>query len=227
ETVLSPETRFRLAQKAFSHTAAYDGAISNYLTARDPGGAAQPFPRSFTWQGTKLQDLRYGENPHQQAAFYRDEAPPAASVASARQLQGKELWYNNIADGDAAWECVIGFAEPACVIVKHANPCGAAIAATPLEAYRAAFATDPTAAFGGIIAFNREVDAAVVEAVNEQFLEVVIAPGYTPDALARIAKKVNVRVLSIASSAGAAAPGWDMKRVGGGMLVQTADRYEL
>ena len=227
KAVLSPATRFRLAQKAFSHTAAYDGAISNYLTARDAEGATQPFPESFNWQGAKLQDLRYGENPHQQAAFYRDEAPEGASIATARQLQGKELSYNNIADSDAAWECVLGFAAPACVIVKHANPCGAATAATPLEAYRAAFATDPTAAFGGIIAFNREIDAAVVEAVSEQFLEVMIAPGYTSDALAHIAKKVNVRVLSVAPSAGVAAPSWDMKRVGGGMLVQTADRYEI
>ena len=224
---LSPETRFRLAQKAFSHTAAYDGAISNYLTARDPGGALQPFPRSLNWQGTKLQDLRYGENPHQQAAFYRDEAPPLGSIATARQLQGKELSYNNIADSDAAWECALGFAGTACVIVKHANPCGAAIAATPLDAYRAAFATDPTAAFGGIIAFNREVDAAVVEAVSEQFLEVIIAPGYTADALAHIAKKANVRVLSVAPATSAAAAAWDMKRVGGGMLVQTADRNEV
>jgi phosphoribosylaminoimidazolecarboxamide formyltransferase/IMP cyclohydrolase len=223
---LSAATRFRLAQKAFSHTAAYDGAISNYLTARDAGGASQRFPQSFTWQGAKLQDLRYGENPHQEAAFYRDEVPAAGSIATGRQLQGKELSYNNIADSDAAWECVQAFAEPACVIVKHANPCGAAIAAMPLDAYRAAFATDPTAAFGGIIAFNREVDASVVEAVCEQFLEVLIAPGYAPDALVKIARKTNVRVLAVQPVAGAR-PAWDMKRVGGGMLVQTADRHDL
>jgi phosphoribosylaminoimidazolecarboxamide formyltransferase/IMP cyclohydrolase len=223
---LSAATRFRLAQKAFSHTAAYDGAISNYLTARDAGGAPQRFPQSFTWQGAKLQDLRYGENPHQHAAFYRDEVPAAGSIATGRQLQGKELSYNNIADCDAAWECVQAFAEPACVIVKHANPCGAAIAPMPLDAYRAAFATDPTAAFGGIIAFNREVDASVVEAVCEQFLEVLIAPGYAPDALAKIARKTNVRVLAVQPAVGAQ-PVWDMKRVGGGMLVQTADRHDL
>jgi len=224
---LSTATRFRLAQKAFSHTAAYDGAISNYLTARDAGGAPQSFPQSFNWQGAKLQDLRYGENPHQQAAFYRDEVPAAGSIATGRQLQGKELSYNNIADSDAAWECVQAFTEPACVIVKHANPCGAAIAPRPLDAYRAAFATDPTAAFGGIIAFNREVDASVVEAVCEQFLEVLIAPGYAPDALARIARKTNVRVLAVQPAAGTPVSAWDMKRVGGGMLVQTADRHDL
>jgi phosphoribosylaminoimidazolecarboxamide formyltransferase/IMP cyclohydrolase len=224
---LTAATRFRLAQKAFSHTAAYDGAISNYLTARDLTGAPQAFPGHFNWQGTKLQDLRYGENPHQQAALYRDEGPSSGTIAAYRQLQGKELSYNNIADGDAAVECVATFAEPACVIVKHANPCGAAVAAAPLDAYRAAFATDPTSAFGGIIAFNREVGADVVDAVSEQFLEVLIAPGYTPDALSRIAKKTNVRVLVVPRAIGAPAQGWDMKRVGGGMLLQTADRYDV
>ncbi|HTR57990.1 MAG TPA: bifunctional phosphoribosylaminoimidazolecarboxamide formyltransferase/IMP cyclohydrolase [Casimicrobiaceae bacterium] len=224
---LSASTRFRLAQKAFSHTAAYDGAISNYLTARDAAGTVHAFPERFNWQGAKIEDLRYGENPHQQAAFYRDETPAPGTIASYRQLQGKELSYNNIADADAAVECVASFSEPACVIVKHANPCGAAIAAASLEAYRAAFATDPTSAFGGIIAFNREVDADVVEAVSEQFLEVLIAPGYSAEALARIAKKTNVRVLAVPRAAHASAPSWDMKRVGGGMLVQTADRFEV
>src|SRR5213593_728937 len=146
---LTAATRFRLAQKAFSHTAAYDGAISNYLTARDGTGDAKRFPERYNWQGAKLQDLRYGENPHQQAAFYRDEAPAAGTIATYRQLQGKELSYNNIADSDAAWECVKTFADlgnrAACVIVKHANPCGVAMAATPLEAYQKAFATDPPA----------------------------------------------------------------------------------
>ena len=219
---LSPATRFALAQKAFSHTAAYDGAISNYLTARDAGGALQALPARFNWQGTKLQDLRYGENPHQHAAFYRDEAPVPGTIATGRQLQGKELSYNNIADSDAAWECVQVFPEPACVIVKHANPCGVALATNPLEAYRKAFATDPTSAFGGIIAFNREVDADVVEAVSTQFLEVLIAPSYSADARTAIAKKANVRVLAIdrVASGGNA---WDIKRVGGGMLVQSAD----
>jgi phosphoribosylaminoimidazolecarboxamide formyltransferase/IMP cyclohydrolase len=218
---LTAATRFRLAQKAFSHTAAYDGAISNYLTARDAGGAARPFPDRFNWQGAKLQDLRYGENPHQQAAFYRDQTPAAGSIATYRQLQGKELSYNNIADADAAWECVKTFAEPACVIVKHANPCGVAVAASPLPAYRKALATDPTSAFGGIIAFNREVDGETADAVGAQFVEVLIAPGYTADALERNAKKANVRVLEVAP---ADAPGgWDAKRVGGGMLIQTPD----
>jgi len=224
---LSPATRFRLAQKAFSHTAAYDGAISNYLTARDASGTVHAFPERFNWQGVKLEDLRYGENPHQRAAFYRDETPVPGTIASYRRLQGKELSYNNIADADAAVECVTSFSEPACVIIKHANPCGAAIATAPLEAYRAAFATDPTSAFGGIIAFNREVDADVVEAVSEQFLEVLIAPGYSEEALARIAKKTNVRVLAVPRAARGTAPHWDMKRVGGGMLLQTADRFEV
>jgi len=221
---LGSATRFRLARKAFSHTAAYDGAISNYLTARDETGAPQLFPDRLNWQGAKVQDLRYGENPHQQAAFYRDEAPAPGTIATYRQLQGKELSFNNIGDSDAAWECVQSFAEPACVIVKHANPCGAAIAQTPLEAYRQAFATDPTSAFGGIIAFNREIDAATVELVSAQFLEVLIAPGYSFDALECIAKKVNVRVLTVQGAGTEAGNAWDMKRVGGGMLLQTADR---
>jgi phosphoribosylaminoimidazolecarboxamide formyltransferase / IMP cyclohydrolase len=220
---LALTTRFALAQKAFSHTAAYDGAISNYLTARDAAGATQGMPARFNWQGAKLQDLRYGENPHQQAAFYVDEVPTPGTIATCRQLQGKELSYNNIADSDAAWECVQTFAEPACAIVKHANPCGVAIAASPLDAYRKAFATDPTSAFGGIIAFNREIGADVVEAVSAQFLEVLIAPAYSADALAAIARKANVRVLAIAPPVGATGNAWDMKRVGGGMLVQTAD----
>jgi phosphoribosylaminoimidazolecarboxamide formyltransferase / IMP cyclohydrolase len=224
---LGSATRFRLARKAFSHTAAYDGAISNYLTARDETGAPQLFPDRFNWQGAKVQDLRYGENPHQQAAFYRDEAPAPGTIATYRQLQGKELSFNNIGDSDAAWECVQSFAEPACVIVKHANPCGAAIAQTAPEAYRQALATDPTSAFGGIIAFNREIDAATVELVSAQFLEVLIAPGYSDDALECIAKKVNVRVLTVQGAAAEAGNAWDMKRVGGGMLVQTPDRRNI
>ena len=219
---LSDQTRFGLAQKAFSHTAAYDGAISNYLTARDAAGAPRPFPDRFNWQGTKLQDLRYGENPHQQAAFYRDEAPAAGTIATARQLQGKELSFNNIADSDAAWECVKSFGETACVIVKHANPCGVATGPTPLAAYRKALATDPTSAFGGIIAFNREVDAETAEAVGAQFVEVLIAPSFTAEALERNTRKANVRVLKLAL---AVIPerAWDSKRVGGGMLIQTPD----
>jgi phosphoribosylaminoimidazolecarboxamide formyltransferase / IMP cyclohydrolase len=224
---LSPETRFRLAQKAFSHTAAYDGAISSYLTARDATGAAQRFAERWNWQGSKVDELRYGENPHQAAALYCDETPAAGTIATFRQLQGKELSYNNVADGDAAWECVKTFAEPACVIVKHANPCGVAIASTPLDAYRKAFATDPTSAYGGIIAFNREVDAAAVEAVSAQFVEVLIAPGYAPEALPVIAKRTNVRVLAIASENRSTSNAWDMKRVGGGILVQTPDTRDV
>ena len=226
--VLGDATRFALASKAFSHTASYDGAISNWLTARGPDGAATAFPARLNLQAGKVQDLRYGENPHQQAAFYRDERPAAGGIATYRQLQGKELSYNNIGDSDAAWECAKAFADigdAVCVIVKHANPCGVAIAATPLEAYRKAFATDPVSAFGGIIAFNRPVDAATLEAVSTQFLEVLLAPGYTDDALAVIARKANVRVLEIAlpQDPAAAVRAWDWKRVGGGFLVQTAD----
>ncbi len=221
---LGDDTRYRLMCKAFAHTAAYDGAIANWLTARAKDGTARAWPDSVHLSGDKVQDMRYGENPHQSAAFYREPAPAPGAIATYRQRQGKELSYNNVADSDAAWECVKTFAEPACVIVKHANPCGVAIAATPLDAYRLALATDPTSAFGGIIAFNRPVDAATVEAVSAQFMEVLIAPAYTDEALALIAKKVNVRVLEIALPP-AAAPGntWDMKRVGGGFLVQSPD----
>lgn len=227
---LSPSTRFALARKAFSHTAAYDGAISNWLTARAPDGAPAAFPDRFNLQAVKMQDLRYGENPHQHAAFYRDEFALPGSIAAYRQLQGKELSYNNIADSDAAWECVKSFLDlgdaAACVIVKHANPCGAAIAPSPLAAYRKALATDPTSAFGGIVAFNRPLDAATVELVSAQFLEVLIAPGYTTDALEVIRRKANVRVLQIALPRVAATPptpAWDMKRVAGGLLLQTPD----
>ncbi len=222
---LSDATRFRLMRKAFAHTASYDGAIANWLTARDADGAAHAWPDSFHLAGDKAQDMRYGENPHQSAAFYRDPTPAPGTIATYRQLQGKELSYNNVADSDAAWECVKTFAEPACVIVKHANPCGVAVAATPLDAYRLAFATDPTSAFGGIIAFNRPVDAATVEAVSTQFLEVLISPAYTDDALASIARKVNVRVLQVPlpPAAGGAANSWDFKRVGGGFLIQSPD----
>jgi phosphoribosylaminoimidazolecarboxamide formyltransferase/IMP cyclohydrolase len=225
---LAASTRFALASKAFSHTAAYDGAISNWLTARSADGSSVEFPERINVHAEKVQDLRYGENPHQRAAFYRDERPAAGTLARYRQLQGKELSYNNIADSDAAWECAKAFAgeaAAACVIVKHANPCGVAVAATPVDAYRRAFATDPVSAFGGIIAFNRPVDGATVEAVAAQFLEVLIAPSYTADALAVIAAKKNVRVLEIALRADAlpGATGWDFKRVGGGFLVQTPD----
>ena len=218
---LSKATRFELAKKAFTHTAAYDGAISNYLTALVDNGERQAFPNRLNAQFVKVQDMRYGENPHQAAAFYRDLDPAAGTLAHYRQLQGKELSYNNIADSDAAWEAVKTFDEPACVIVKHANPCGVAVAADPLSAYRLAFATDTTSAFGGIIAFNREVDAQTVEAVSAQFLEVLIAPAFTAEAKELIAKKPNVRVLEVPLAVGANR--FDLKRVGGGLLVQTPD----
>lgn len=218
---LSLATRFELAKKAFSHTAAYDSAISNYLTAIDADGIKADFPQRFNANFEKVQDMRYGENPHQKAAFYRDLLHVPGAIANYKQLQGKELSYNNIADADAAWEAVKTFDQPACVIIKHANPCGVAIAADTLSAYRLAFATDSTSAFGGIIAFNREVDVATAEAVSAQFLEVLIAPAYSAEAKALLAKKVNVRVLEVPLEAGANP--YDLKRVGGGLLVQTAD----
>lgn len=218
---LGAETRFRLACKAFSHTAAYDGAISNYLTALQPDGKAATFPERLNMQLDRVQTLRYGENPHQQAAFYRDLVPAPGSLAAYRQLQGKELSYNNIADADAAWECVKTFDAAACVIVKHANPCGAAIAADVAAAYDKALATDPTSAFGGIIAVNRPLDARAAQAISRQFVEVVIAPQVMPDALAVLAGKANIRVLEVPLAAGANP--FDLKRVGGGLLVQTPD----
>ena len=219
---IGAETRFRLARKAFSHTAAYDGAISNYLTALDASGTRrEEFPERLNFQLELQQALRYGENSHQRAAFYRDAAPAQGSLARYTQVQGKELSYNNIADADAAWECVKTFTDAACVIVKHANPCGVAIGETSEVAYRKAFATDPTSAFGGIIAFNRRLDAAAARAVCEQFVEVVIAPEVTADARDELSRKTNVRVLAV--PAGAQANVLDFKRVGGGMLVQTPD----
>ncbi|HYQ98890.1 MAG TPA: bifunctional phosphoribosylaminoimidazolecarboxamide formyltransferase/IMP cyclohydrolase [Casimicrobiaceae bacterium] len=218
---LSLATRFALAKKAFTHTAAYDGAISNWLTSLDAGNRPGAFPDRLNFQFEKVQEMRYGENPHQAAAFYRDPTPVAGSLARYAQLQGKELSYNNIADADAAWECVKTFAEPACVIIKHANPCGVAQAATPLDAYRLAFETDPTSAFGGIIAFNRALDGATAEAVAKQFVEVVIAPAVAAEARAVFASKTNVRVLEVPLAHEAQT--YDFKRVGGGLLVQTPD----
>jgi phosphoribosylaminoimidazolecarboxamide formyltransferase / IMP cyclohydrolase len=216
------EMRFKLAQKAFAHTAAYDGMISNYLSALDASGAnRRPFSERLTLQFELAQTLRYGENPHQSAAFYRDLAPVAGSLAQYQQLQGKELSYNNIADSDAAWECVKTFDEPACVIVKHANPCGVAIGADPGEAYVKAYATDPTSAFGGIIAFNRELDGAAAQALSGQFVEVVIAPAVSDAAAAALAAKPNIRLLRVPLAAGTNAI--DLKRVGGGVLVQSPD----
>jgi phosphoribosylaminoimidazolecarboxamide formyltransferase/IMP cyclohydrolase len=217
--------RYRLAAKAFSHTAEYDGMISNWLTARDAKGKAREFPDRFNVQVRLAQTLRYGENPHQSAAFYVERNPPRGTLASFKQLQGKELSYNNIADADAAWECCRTFDVPACVIIKHANPCGVAIAEGPLAAYQRAFLTDPTSAFGGIIAFNRAVDAATAQAVSKQFVEVVIAPSYDKAALEVFAAKQNVRLLAIETAKDLNA--LDMKRVGGGLLVQTSDAWDV
>jgi phosphoribosylaminoimidazolecarboxamide formyltransferase/IMP cyclohydrolase len=219
------ETRIMLAKKAFSHTAEYDGAISNYLTSLTVTGEKQAFPDKYSTQLTKVMDLRYGENPHQEAAFYRDATVPAGALASFSQLQGKELSYNNIGDADAAWECVKTFDVPACVIVKHANPCGVAIGATLLETYQKAFSTDPTSAFGGIIAFNREIDAATAEAVVKQFVEVVIAPAVSAAAKEIFAAKTNVRVLTVAL--GNELNNLEYKRVGGGLLVQSPDSLNV
>ena len=216
-------TRFDLAIKAYEHTAAYDGAIANYFGRLVPGGSAK-FPRTFNSQFVKAQEMRYGENPHQDSAFYVERHPSEASIATATQLQGKELSYNNIADTDAALECVKSFTKPACVIVKHANPCGVAVSLNGIgEAYDLAFATDPESAFGGIIAFNRELDAATAQAICErQFVEVIIAPSVSDEALAVVAAKKNVRLLSCGQWA-VPLPALDYKRVNGGLLVQDRD----
>ena len=198
-------TRFNLAIKAYEHTAAYDGAIANHFGSLVPGGS-QKFPRTFNTQFHKVQEMRYGENPHQQAAFYVEANPAEAGIATARQIQGKELSYNNVADTDAALECVKNFEQPACVIVKHANPCGVAIAGDISSAYDLAFATDTESAFGGIIAFNRELDAATAASIVErQFVEVIIAPSVSDEAAALVADKKNVRLLACGkwSAAGA------------------------
>lgn len=218
---VSLATRFKLAQKAFTHTASYDSAICNYLTALDSDYQHKDFPDSLNLNFTLAQPLRYGENPHQKAAFYRDETSTPGSLANYRQLQGKELSYNNIADTDAAWECVKTFDRPACVIVKHANPCGIAVAETVLRAYQLAFATDPVSAFGGIIAFNRAVEQETADAALKQFVEVIIAPEITPQAQQLLAQKNNIRVLLAPLQTGHNI--YDLKRVGGGILVQTPD----
>jgi phosphoribosylaminoimidazolecarboxamide formyltransferase / IMP cyclohydrolase len=247
---LAESTLFKLAIAAFNRISNYDGAISDYLSRFDDLSAsnlalAQPKQLEFSGQANgrfiKLQDLRYGENPHQTAAFYRDLQPAPGSLVTAVQLQGKELSYNNIADADAAWECVKSFATPACVIVKHANPCGVALGAGPHEAYSKAFKTDPSSAFGGIIAFNAPLDETAAQAVAKQFVEVLIAPDFSAEALAVFKTKANVRLLKIAlPSIGpdhpqqqSASP-WDLgrnshdtKRVGSGMLIQSADNREV
>lgn len=220
--LLSHELRFDLAVKAFEHTAAYDAAIANYF-GQQVGNGSKDFPRTLNLHFEKVQELRYGENPHQASAFYREANPKEASIATATQLQGKELSYNNIADTDAALECVKQFQAPACVIVKHANPCGVAVATTIKEAYEKAFATDPESAFGGIIAFNRELDGATAETITkQQFVEVIIAPSATGQAQEIIATKQNVRLL-VCGEWGANQAAFDYKRVNGGLLVQDRD----
>ncbi|MDB5838750.1 MAG: cyclohydrolase [Herminiimonas sp.] len=221
---VSYETRFALAKKVFAHTAQYDGAITNYFTSlgQDKQHATRSaYPDTLNLHFEKVQDMRYGENPHQSAAFYRDVSVPQGALANYRQLQGKELSYNNIADADAAWECVKTFDETACVIIKHANPCGVAVGANPMEAYSKALQTDPTSAFGGIIAFNCELDGNAAAAVAKQFVEVVIAPSFSDAARQVFASKQNVRLLEIPY--GKAVNPNDFKRVGGGLLVQSPD----
>jgi len=226
DCIVSQEYRFHLACKAFSHTAAYDSVISNYLTGISSDGQHKSFPASLNLNFTMAQDLRYGENPHQEAAFYRDHSSAApGSLANYTQLQGKELSYNNIADADAAWECVKTFDSPACVIIKHANPCGVAVSDNPLIAYKTALATDPTSAFGGIIAFNRELDGVTAEAVIKQFVEVIIIPSITNEARDILAQKKNVRVLILHLTGGNNT--LDFKRVGGGLLVQAPDNLNI
>ncbi|MBL8352705.1 MAG: bifunctional phosphoribosylaminoimidazolecarboxamide formyltransferase/IMP cyclohydrolase [Burkholderiaceae bacterium] len=226
---LTRKTRFGLARKVYAHTAAYDGMISNYLGALEDGAEERPaavpqrieYPAVFNLQLVKAQRLRYGENPHQSAAFYRERSPAPGTLSQWVQLQGKELSFNNIADADAAWECVKTFEGPACVIVKHANPCGVAVAASAFEAYAKALKTDPTSAFGGIIAFNQPLDAGTAEAVARQFVEVIVAPAISPEARTVLAAKQNVRLLEVPLSKQGNA--LDLKRVGGGMLLQSAD----
>ena len=230
---LSYDTRYGLMVKAFEHTAAYDGMIANHFGARpfnfEPGvNEKRDFPDTFNTQFLKIQEMRYGENPHQKAAFYVEAKPMEASVATAKQLQGKELSYNNVADTDAALECVKSFTKPACVIVKHANPCGVAVVPEAdggiLKAYDLAFATDSESAFGGIIAINRELDAATAQAiVDRQFVEVIIAPKVSAEAAAIVEAKKNVRLLESGEWSAQRPAGFDFKRVNGGLLVQDRD----
>lgn len=235
---LSDKLRFALSVAAFNRIAQYDGAISDYLSSvtfeeEKLSETYVPTRTQFPGQSngifTKVQDLRYGENSHQQAALYRDLHPAPGSLVTGVQLQGKELSYNNIADADAAWECVKSFDTPACVIVKHANPCGMAVGANPLEAYSKAFQTDPTSAFGGIIAFNRVVDGAAAAQVSKQFVEVLMAPDFSAEALEVFKSKVNVRLMKIALPAayGSVRNALETKRVGSGLLLQSADNHEL
>ncbi|MEK6747698.1 MAG: bifunctional phosphoribosylaminoimidazolecarboxamide formyltransferase/IMP cyclohydrolase [Pseudomonadota bacterium] len=221
---VSDATRFRLAAKAFAHTADYDSAIARYLLPPATDGAPEKFPEIFAPRVRKAQAMRYGENPHQQAAFYVEEPRVTGSVGGATQLHGKELSFNNIADCDTALECVKQFDAPACVIVKHANPCGVATGKNIFAAYERAYKTDPTSAFGGIIAFNRPLDAATAKAIVErQFVEVIIAPQVAREVLTALASKLNVRVLECGVWPNSLAPGLDYKRVVGGLLVQERD----
>ncbi len=221
---LSLKTRFDLAVKAFEHTAQYDGAIANYLGLLVESDQRNEFPRTINMQFKKAQEMRYGENPHQKAAFYAEKNPLEASVSTAKQIQGKALSYNNVADTDAALECVKCFSDPACVIVKHANPCGVAEAKSLSDAYEAAYSTDPTSAFGGIIAFNRELDAETAQAIiGRQFVEVIIAPAISEAAKKIVAAKENIRLLDCGTLPKQPSAAWDFKRVTGGLLVQDRD----
>ncbi len=218
---LTIESRRRLAAKAYAHTASYDTAITHYLSN---SLGDQALGQRFLYSGTLSEKLRYGENPHQHAAFYVDQPMPDGSLAAARQIQGKALSYNNIADSDAALECVKQFEQPACVIVKHANPCGVAVGSSILDAYQKAFKTDPTSAFGGIIAFNRSVDAKTAQQIiDQQFVEVIVAPEIASDAAEVLATKKNVRVLETGAWTTDSAPAYDFKKVSGGLLVQNSD----
>jgi phosphoribosylaminoimidazolecarboxamide formyltransferase/IMP cyclohydrolase len=219
----SAALKTELATKAFAHTARYDATVAGYLSSLDASGARAPFPGVLGLQFDKKLDLRYGENPHQRSAFYAERGAAPGTLTAARQLQGKELSYNNIADADAALECVKQFDAPACVIVKHANPCGVATGKDIGEAYGHAFKTDPTSAFGGIIAFNRPLDAATLKAILAQFVEVIVAPGIPAEVAKLAAGKPNVRLLDCGAWPQAAAPWLDYKRVAGGLLVQDAD----
>ena len=220
-------TRFDLAVKAFEHTAGYDGAIANYLGKRVGDEELNAFPRTANFQFTRSSVMRYGENPHQNAAFYVDRQITEAGISTATLHQGKPLSYNNVADADAAIECVKSFAEPACVIVKHANPCGVAVADNLLDAYRLAFETDTESAFGGIIAFNRELDAATLSVIiDSQFVEVITAPSISESALEAARAKPNVRVMSTGEW-GDRSPTWDLKKVNGGLLIQDRDDHVL
>ena len=224
----SYQTRYDLMVKAFEHTAAYDGMIANHFGARNIDNKQYKFPNTFNMQYMKTQEMRYGENPHQNAAFYIEKDPAEATIATAKQLQGKELSYNNIADTDAALECVKQFDQPACVIVKHANPCGVAVAESISAAYDLAFSTDPESAFGGIIAFNRNLDKQTTEAIcKRQFVEVIIAPSVSDDAKRVISAKSNVRLLVCGKWEKSSPAHFDFKKVSGGLLIQDKDNMMI